>query len=269
MYKALSGTNVATVNSQKVIRSNYGLQAVDIVQMSFGAAGWPTTQHYNNDVTDIYAGLTGVLGLKRFLFQSVRTETQLMNNSKAMAYVTLYDMIARRDVPCGQPVTGQDICNPMFAWANSLNQQVGTNGTYVTVPGQSPFIAKQFTSFFKVVSTRKFTLGPGQTHRHRVTFAPNKLMSQELDYPGGGNIKGLTIFTMVVFHGAPITTSTNQDVCSSASIELLTITTRTLTSRYILDNTHTASVNNVLTSTLVGVETLMEQDGDVSVNISA
>ena len=42
-----------------------------------------------------------------------------------------------------------------------------------------------------------------QTHVHRIKFTPNKVLSKELEITRTANIKGLTLYQMIISHGTP------------------------------------------------------------------
>ena len=44
-------------------------------------------------------------------------------------------------------------------------------------------------------------MAEGQTHVHRIKFTPNKVLNHELDITSTANIKGLTVYQMIISHG--------------------------------------------------------------------
>ena len=49
----------------------------------------------------------------------------------------------------------------------------------------------------------------GQTHVHRIKFNPNRVMNKELDIISNAQIKGLTLYQMIISHGTPSDPNSN------------------------------------------------------------
>ena len=52
-------------------------------------------------------------------------------------------------------------------------------------------------------------MSEGQTHVHIIKFTPNKVLNKELDIISTANIKGLTLYQMIICHGTPSDPSSN------------------------------------------------------------
>ena len=52
-------------------------------------------------------------------------------------------------------------------------------------------------------------MSEGQTHVHRIKFSPNKVINIELDIISTANIKGLTLYQMIICHGTPSDPNSN------------------------------------------------------------
>ena len=46
-------------------------------------------------------------------------------------------------------------------------------------------------------------MAEGQTHVHRIKFSPNKVLNKELDITSSANIRGFTLYQMIISHGTP------------------------------------------------------------------
>ena len=46
-------------------------------------------------------------------------------------------------------------------------------------------------------------MAPGQTHAHRIKFRPSRVLNGEEEVNSNGNIKGFTVYTMMVKYGIP------------------------------------------------------------------
>ena len=52
-------------------------------------------------------------------------------------------------------------------------------------------------------------MSEGQSHVHRIKFTPNKVLNREVELLSNGNIRGLTLYQMVIVHGTPSDPSSN------------------------------------------------------------
>ena len=58
-------------------------------------------------------------------------------------------------------------------------------------------------------------MAPGQTHVHRIKFTPNRILNGEEQNNNNGNIKGLTVYTMMVISGVPCDNNSTTTVSTS------------------------------------------------------
>ena len=73
-----------------------------------------------------------------------------------------------------------------------------------TIIGSTPFQASQFTTYFKILKATHQLMAPGQIHIHRVKFTLNRVLNGEEEVNSNGNIKGFTIYTLMVMLLQPV-----------------------------------------------------------------
>ena len=85
------------------------------------------------------------------------------------------------------------------AWSFG-EQDEGVASNNASVLGSTPFQSSQFTTYFKVLKATHQLMAPGNTHVHR-------------------NIKGFTIYTMMVISGTPVDNTAGTVSTSDARID--------------------------------------------------
>lgn len=143
---------------------------------------------------------------QRLFVKRVTTNLNITNPENYQISLTIYDCICRRD-------GGGNVYYPNSAWAEGLNDETyASGGTYVTpnytVVGATPFESNLFCKFWKVQKITHTKLAGGQFHTHRGTWAPRRLVDNEM-VQNGGNLcyKGLTTSILIVISGAPVTST--------------------------------------------------------------
>lgn len=205
IYLKLSKTlskNYYTINGASRITSSVGQQQANTLNTIFG---------YN----DVYAisQKIAINQTNKFLLQSCSSELIMTNQDAGNVNVTIYDILARRDLS-----TSANIAFPDVAWARSYGDEGAVDANW-NIPGATPFSADLFTQYFKVVKITHITMGQGQCHTHRIKFSPNKQIDGEYIKYNTNGFKGLTCHQMVVQHGLPyndVTTKTQVSLGSTA-----------------------------------------------------
>ena len=88
-------------------------------------------------------------------------------------------------------------------------------------------------------------MAPGQTHVHRIKFTPNRILNGEEQNNNNGNIKGLTVYTMLVISGVPCDNNTTTDVSTSDG-KIDFVTRKSYCFKTILDDcVRLTAVNNL------------------------
>jgi len=142
----------------------------------------------------------------RLYIQSVKHNFMFTNNQTNNIFVDMYDIVARRDA-CLTPATSY------YAGLTDQGVSNGYNAINVT-----PFMSKQFTTYWKVVKRTSLTLGPGESHRHIVTMQLNKEWSATRMEESAQHYAGLTHGTMLVAWGAPDHDATGTANVSTGSV---------------------------------------------------
>lgn len=184
-------------------------------------------------------------------------EMLVVNSSSSNSSLIFYDIICRKD--CA--VT--NIASPGAAWAHGVDIEGGSATDYKVI-GSTPTESIAFNQFYKIVQKTPITLGPGQMHRHRASFAPNKLIKGQYSANVAYGLQGLSCWTMIVHHGMPAhdsTTVTNVTI----DVSDLDIVWK-LSLRYKDLNKSTGAwtkTNNLATTFAVGEQFVNEAVGQV------
>nr|WAE42969.1 MAG: capsid protein [Cressdnaviricota sp.] len=149
----------------------------------------------------------------RFYLLSCSAELLMTNQELSNCRYTIYDIIARRDINAA----AND--SPGTAWATSYADEGGSNSDYQIV-GSTPFSSDLFTQFFKVIKVTHGVLAQGQTHCHKIQFHPMRLIDGEYIQSVTYGYKGLSCYTMVVYHGEPQNDSTTKTQVSTGASTL-------------------------------------------------
>lgn len=203
--------------------------------------------------------------VSRVLLEYIEGELIFANASVFTTCCTIYDVIARRDLPSAL------IADPDVAWLNGIQDETAVSTAYQTV-GAEPFQSEAFNQYYKVCGKTKIDLPSGGTHRHVITWRPNKILHNEVlnssVYTAGnanqGGVKDITVFTLIVIHGQPAHDSTtNTSVTISASA--LDVCHKTsMRYRYLQEvASDWTRVNNLGTSFAVGAQVVNDLVGQV------
>ena len=124
----------------------------------------------------------------------------------------MYEIIARRDMTGGTTLYQPDL---------AMQQSLLDEGNYVTKEqvGVLPFACRVFTQYHKICKVTHLLMSEGQTHVHRIKFTPNKVLSKELDIISSANLKGLTLYQLVICHGTPSDPSSNAVTTCNGKID--------------------------------------------------
>lgn len=131
----------------------------------------------------------------RLFIGHVKRKLFMRNQSNSVAKVTLYDVVFNR-----QP-TNLLFDSPTECWTKGYNDQ-GLTDQQLEV-GNTPFNSPEFRNFFKVVKVTVINMEPGQQHEHTFIHRINRVVdSTSFDHSSMVFYRGLTSFTMPVFHGS-------------------------------------------------------------------
>jgi len=140
----------------------------------------------------------------RGYIKSVSGSLEIANLSNVSVQLTLYDIVARRDLQ-GTDAAG-DADTPTAAWLN-VNDTGGSDiggfvKSYTNING-TPFDSPEFCQKFKILRVTKAAVSTGTTHTHYVNFNLNWLLNKEYQQAYNG-YRGKTHFTVVVAKGMPM-----------------------------------------------------------------
>jgi hypothetical protein len=205
------------------------------------------------------------INASRVLLEYVEGEILFANAAVFTTSCTIYDVIARRDLPtvnCGDPNT---------AWFAGL-QDEGAGGTGFTTVGAEPFQSELFNQYFKVHGKTKVDIPSGGTHRHVIRWRPNKVLHNEVMtnsvYSAGGSNAGgvadITVFTLIIFHGQPAHDSTTITSVTVSPASLDVIHKTSMKYRYLQESSTDWTRSNGLGTTFaVGAQVVNDLVGQV------
>ena len=183
-----------------------GQQNVSTINCLYGCASNALSQDL-----DTQFGLISVSRSTQVMFQSCSCELMLSNATNSNVKVQIYDIIARRDISA---TTGNYL--PDLAIQDSLADEGIVTKEQV---GVLPFSCKIFTQYFKICKVTHLIMAEGQTHVHRIKFTPNKVVNKELDIISSANLKGLTLYQLIICHGTPSDPNSNAVTTCNGKIE--------------------------------------------------
>jgi hypothetical protein len=223
--KALKRVGAANVSvNQRVVQINtdFGFQT----SQSFWHFSVPEIQTIIATVpTSSTAGAT------RCVLESAQNQITFTNSSNSSAEVEIYDLVLKKDLLSAPSFTVNSQsyvpqATPSSYWIQGSLASEGVTGGTSPAPSQfigaSPFDSLLFKDYFKVHKRTAVMLPQGSTHRHSVLIKPSRLINQfELSTGGAGSfgIRGLTVFTMLVVKGVPIS-DVDADAPTTSSIRL-------------------------------------------------
>lgn len=139
----------------------------------------------------------------RGYIRAVKGHLEIANLSNCAVQLTLYDIVARRDLQ-GTDASGESDL-PTTAWDEVAATGGGTINdlkSYDNI-GATPFDSPEFCQKFKVVRITKAALATGNVHTHYVNIKLNWLLHKEYQQAYNG-YKNRTHYTLVVAKGAPM-----------------------------------------------------------------
>lgn len=108
--------------------------------------------------------LTSATNATNIWLERNTVRNDLTNNTNATVRLECYECMARRDIP--QSFGG------VIA---TLNNGFTTNNISQTEVSASPFQSRDFCSFYRILSVKKFLMLPGQTVQHMMRGKPRKI----------------------------------------------------------------------------------------------
>lgn len=211
----------------------------------------PLTMFNSTDVQALLTNIQTNWKNTRAVLMSCSAEVLLTNQDIGNARITLYDIVARRDL------AASNVSDPSTAWGHSYGDQTASNSNS-NLLGSTPFSADLFTQFFKVLKITHITLGQGQSHTHRVHYQPNKKIDGEYVQYENQGFKGLTCFTMMVDHGMPYNDTTTKTSVSSGKSAIDYVWRKQYKYTFVSDVSNTYYVTNSLPGSFAVSESVMD-----------
>ena len=110
-------------------------------------------------------------------------------------------------------------------------------------------------------------MSPGQSNVYRFKYSPNRVLAGEEYTNSSGNIKGFTIYTMMVIFGVPV--DNNAMTCSTSNAKIDFVTRKSYRFKAIAPaSTNLNSANN-LAVMFAATENTMNVDTGAAVTYSA
>jgi hypothetical protein len=175
---------VSGVNSQ----ANVTFNGVDNPMITAALGAMTTAGAWN-------PGITTTAKTYNCLVHHVSIETVFTNCSQVVADITLYDIVAKRDV------------NGSVDPAAVLNSYLAGQSGGATNSSGWPFIVpshnKHFMDDFRIVKKTPIELSPGRSHKHWYTFPANRVYDiAKLNQ--STTMRGLSIYTFAIWKGIPL-----------------------------------------------------------------
>nr|WAE42460.1 MAG: capsid protein [Cressdnaviricota sp.] len=176
---------------------------------------------------DVQANINAVIpSATNFATQKVVLETAQVvsyftNQTTAPISMTVYDVMARRDMPQSTPDSYAN--NPISLWEQGMIQQ-GAGGLSVNVGG-TPFQSPLMCQAWQIKKVSKIQLPQGGTHEHRVHLDVNRTINYALTNFGDEYFKNLTYFQIYVIHGFPVNSGSFPRQVSTSTAEVDFVTT--------------------------------------------
>lgn len=258
LTKCNFGTGKCTVPRSVLLNLAPEIYVANFAENSASTVGLQTYSEIPHFDSGSIAALSGFQIYKELFLESVKAEVNLVNASESSDTVTIYDIISRSD--CS--VAGKN-SSPGAAWSYGIDSEGGSSTDYKIV-GSCPTDSVMFNKFYKIVQRTRINMGPGQMHRHEVTFRPNrKVQGFWVDAVPYG-LAGLTCWTLIVHHGQPAhdsTTTTNVTI----DVSSLDIVRKTCWTYKFLENStiNWQKSNTLATTFAVGEQFVNEAVGQV------
>jgi len=185
---------------------------------SYCGAQYPNT--YFGGAQDIQPGP------RRYVHESLISELNMTNSQSSGIEMEIYDIVCKRDVPTNNVIlvngTQQGTLaaanGPPLYWGYGVQAGNGAQQPYYQYLGSSPYDSQFFRDYFKTLRRTRVFLPQGATHRHVVNLSPNKIMDETLyNSTVMWGFKGLTVYTMVVIKGLPVSRTFEADFNNGAT----------------------------------------------------
>lgn len=141
---------------------------------------------------------------RKWMSLGVRVLHRIKNQHNFPVKVTLYDIMARRDLSDEGQTTPDQLGDesPPELWERGIEAKNVGVGSLIdqAFPGSTPYQSELFCRFWQVGKKTTFMLHPGSEHHHRVSVTP-AYMFNVADFRVTAAKRGLTMGVMCVLEG--------------------------------------------------------------------
>lgn len=219
--KKVSTANYFIQNAGQKILANEGFQGLH----SFSYSSQGTLEAILSKVPNtIDAPQNGGSQVRKYLLEQVTGEYLITNSTTSTAYVDIYDIVRKRDEGAPEKNGFRPTASPTNAWAQGVLDENGGSTPDVELTINSlPTDSQLFKDYFKVVKRSHIAMQQGATHRHMVKLHPNQLVDSSLLDRSTGDLAGLTVYTMIVCYGQPISSSDPESGASATTTSMISL----------------------------------------------
>lgn len=234
-----SGYSVSGQGRQKLLNLRF-LDRTDLEAIKVAANAGVTTE---NDVS--------------LFLKSCKMRVHLRNQSNSLAKALIYDISTFNS---GYSAT---IDTPGEAWDFGFSDMGTTNQSERV--GATPFASAEFRKGYRINKVTYVPLEAGQQHEHTVTKHMNWFVnSTKWANTAAQNVRGLTHFVMVVWHGCLAHDNTPGTSITYTPVRMDYATFKQYNFAYLSNNKPTYTLTDNLPTTLVDLDMMGEnQDADV------
>lgn len=253
IYRQLAAPQTVVDNASGAYASTTGTQRVIVLSSA--------AMFTNTMLNGIKASIASTDRAVRFFLRTGRVKLTLRNQTNCNARVSIYDLLTSSSAPSSALDT------PLEVWEKGLADYGGTF-TPITI-GATPFKSPEFRRQFKIHKVTTLSMEPGQQHEHTVYHKYNRLIdSNQFDnWTTTLSIKGLTRWTMFVFHGSLVHESASSNVVTYAPVTLDYAVHREYSYSWIEKAVPSLSATDNLAKTLIDPDQ-MGETGDADVNVN-
>lgn len=222
--KALSGVCTYSTNGTVRFLHPGGQQSISLIPYgNQGATSWENYSIFNRNT---YARMKEILDSQydgdsnlttKILYDFTRTNYTVKNEGAVTLHAVLYLCRPRWNVSVSEASFAKR--TPNDAWSTGLIEadapgvDVGTTGAGFL--GVTPFQSPLFTSNWRIVGVRKFTLSPGGTHTTQIVQRGPRLLNGQTMF-SHGSYASLSVFPMLVTHADPVSIDTETGLLATA-----------------------------------------------------
>lgn len=199
---------------------------------------------------------------QRFICTSAQIRLFATNQSNAHQFIEVYEIVNRKDIASANTKAQ----TPKSSWVNT-----GVDISDSTFLGMTPFQARGFTTFYKVLKITRYNLSAGQTFEHMVNDSPKKRFDSENMFgesenaaptADAGGYKGLTKWLMIVQWSAPYNDSTTKTSITTGIGNVDYIFTKKYSvTRVTSETANSSSVSTLPQSFAVGEDIMIDESG--------